>query len=125
MIQLTYPKAPAPTLRALDFDVADAEIFGFLGPSGAGKSTTQKLLIGLLRGYTGQVEIMGKEIRDWGQEYYEQVGVSFELPNHHKRLTARENLEHFAALYRAPTLSPDEVLSWVDLSDAADQRVQD
>src|SRR5690606_31533330 len=85
-LTFTYPKASTPTLRGLDFQVADQEIFGFLGPSGAGKSTTQKLLIGLLRGYAGAARVMGREVRDWGPAYYEQVGVSFELPNHHKRL---------------------------------------
>ncbi|PRC52928.1 ATP-binding protein, partial [Mycobacterium sp. ITM-2017-0098] len=46
----TYPKTSEPAIRGMDFTVSRGEIFGFLGPSGAGKSTTQKLLIGLLRG---------------------------------------------------------------------------
>lgn len=120
-----YPGAAAETLVALDFSLEDGEILGFLGPSGAGKSTTQKILIGLLRGYRGRVEVMGREVSAWGPDYYEQVGVCFELPNHYRRLTARENLAHFAALYRRETLAPDEVLEWVDLSASADQAVAD
>ncbi len=124
-LSYAYPGAEDDTLVALDFTLEDGEILGFLGPSGAGKSTTQKILIGLLRGYRGRVEVMGREVSDWGPDYYEQVGVCFELPNHYRRLTARENLAHFAALYTRETLAPDEVLDWVDLGAAADQPVSD
>lgn len=121
----TYPGASTPTLGGLDFEIADGEILGFLGPSGAGKSTTQRILIGLLEGYQGRAEVMGKEVRDWGPDYYETIGVSFELPNHHQRLTALENLQHFGALYQGPLVDPMEVLRWVDLQDHADKRVTD
>ena len=42
--------------------VRRGEIFGFLGPSGAGKSTTQKILIGLLKGYQGSVTVLGRDL---------------------------------------------------------------
>ena len=60
----TYPGAAEPTLDGLSFEIADGEILGFLGPSGAGKSTTQRILIGLLEGYRGRAEVMGKEVRE-------------------------------------------------------------
>ncbi len=68
---------------------------------------------------------MDRELNDWGPEYYEQIGVSFELPNHYQRLTARENLEHFASLYQKETLPPEVVLDWVDLMSDADKRVSE
>ena len=61
----TYPKAPEPAVRGMDFTVSRGEIFGFLGPSGAGKSTTQKLLIGLLRGHGGEAVVWGKDPLGW------------------------------------------------------------
>lgn len=88
-----------------------------MGPSGAGKPTTQRILIGLLEGYGGRAEVMGKEVREWGPELYERIGVSFELPNHHQRLTALENLQHFGALYQGPLVDPLEALRWVDLEE--------
>ncbi len=124
-LRYTYAGATAPTLRGLDFAIEEGEIFGFLGPSGSGKSTTQKVLIGLLPEYAGSVRALGRELRTWGAELYEHIGVSFELPNHYTRLTARENLEHFASLYRGPCLDPREVLRWVDLEAHADKRVSD
>ncbi len=122
-LEFTYRGAAKPAVRGVSFDVADQEIFGFLGPSGAGKSTTQKILIGLLTGYRGRVQVLGRETAAWGADYYENIGVQFELPNHHQRLTALENLEYFGGLYRGPIVPPREVLGWVGLEDAADQRV--
>lgn len=122
-LTFTYPGAKEPTLRGLDFEIAKGEIFGFLGPSGAGKSTTQNILIGLLKGYHGNAEVMEKEVHKWGQDYYEQVGVSFELPNHYLKLTALENLNYFHALYSGDTNDPMDVLDWVGLADHAGQKV--
>lgn len=119
----TYPGAKTETLHGLNFAVAEREIFGFLGPSGAGKSTTQKLLIGLLQKYGGMINVMGRELSTWGQEYYEHIGVSFELPNHYLKLTALENLHYFRSLYSGETLDPLEVLTWVGLQEDADKKV--
>src|SRR6478736_6071907 len=78
-LTFTYPRAAEPALRGMDFAVGRGEIFGFLGPSGAGKSTTQKLLIGLLRGHGGEALVWGRDPQHWGRDYYERIGVSFEL----------------------------------------------
>ncbi len=124
-LRYRYPGAQLDTLHDLSFSVEEGEIFGFLGPSGAGKSTTQKLLIKLLRDYVGRARVFGRELSEWGPEFYEEIGVSFELPNHYQRLSARENLEHFASLYQKETLPPEIVLEWVDLSAHANKRVEE
>src|SRR5690349_13408095 len=90
-LNFTYAKTSAPALTGLSFAIERGEIFGFLGPSGAGKSTTQKILIGLLKGYQGRVTVFGRDLAGWGPGYYERIGVAFELPNHFRKLTAREN----------------------------------
>lgn len=118
-----YPRAAEPALRGLGFAVAAGEIFGFLGPSGAGKSTTQKILTGLLGGYSGAASVLGRELARWRGDDYERVGVGFELPNHFMRLTARENLRYFAALYRGATRRPEELLGLVGLEGDADTPV--
>ena len=120
----TYPGAKEPAVNDLEFSVGDGEIFGFLGPNGAGKSTTQKVLIGLLRKYGGEVNVLGRDSRDWGSELYEQVGVGFELPVHFGRLTARENLSYFASLYEGETEDLEHLLEQVDLLKEADVRVE-
>jgi fluoroquinolone transport system ATP-binding protein len=123
-LQFTYPGNDEPTLRGLDFTIAPGEVFGFLGPSGAGKSTAQKVLIGLLEAYDGRASVFGREMSEWGGAYYQRVGVSSEAPNQYLKLTGRENLELFAALYDGETRDPEELLSMVGLLDAADQRVE-
>jgi len=122
-LRFRYPGAAADTLRGLSFAIGEGEIFGFLGPSGAGKSTTQRVLLRLLRGFTGRVGVLGRDLSMWGQDLYERIGVSFELPNHYLKLTARENLEFFRALYSRPSETPDTVLKAVGLGDDADKRV--
>ena len=119
----TYPKTTEPAVRGMDFTVAPGEIFGFLGPSGAGKSTTQKLLIGLLRGHGGRMLAWGRDPLDWGSDYYQRIGVSFELPNHYLKLTGAENLQFFASLYDGATQDPRNLLEAVGLTEAADIRV--
>ncbi|MGV0635573.1 ABC transporter ATP-binding protein [Mycolicibacillus trivialis] len=122
-LTFSYPKVSTPAVRQMDFSVGAGEIFGFLGPSGAGKSTTQKLLIGLLRGYRGEASVWGRAPSEWGPDYYQRVGVSFELPNHYQKLTALENLRFFASLYGVDTVDPMELLDAVGLADDANTRV--
>jgi fluoroquinolone transport system ATP-binding protein len=123
-LRFAYPRSGAPVLDGLSFSIADGEVYGLLGPSGAGKSTTQRLLMGLLRGFTGQARVFGQPVGSLGAAFYERVGVSFELPTLYLRLTARENLTLFASLYDRPTRDPMDVLALVDLQDDADKRVE-
>jgi fluoroquinolone transport system ATP-binding protein len=119
----TYPGGTSRAVNNLNFDIQPGEVFGFLGPSGAGKSTTQKILIGLLKGYEGQITVMDRELSAWGPDYYEQIGVSFELPNHYLKLTARENLDYFRSLYTGDTEDPMALLALVGLEEDADKPV--
>ena len=118
-----YEGAKKPAVDELSFSVAPGEIFGFLGPSGAGKSTTQNVLIGLLSGYQGKIAVLGRDLRGWDRRYYQRIGVAFEAPNHYLKLTARENLRLFAALYEAPTEDAEGLLDRVGLGQDADKRV--
>jgi len=122
-LAFTYPKAEKKALDNVSFHIRKGEIFGFLGPNGAGKSTTQKVIIGLLKGYTGTVDILGKNLNNWRTDLYEHIGVCFELPNHYQKLTALENLKLFSAFYKNKTVEPHELLAMVDLEKDANQRV--
>jgi fluoroquinolone transport system ATP-binding protein len=124
-LHFTYPKAAKEAINGISFELQEGEIFGFLGPSGAGKSTTQKILIGLLKGYHGKVSVLGRELSSWGQDYYEQIGVSFELPNHYLKLTALENLNYFRSLYSGKTREAMQVLALVGLEEDAHKKVSD
>jgi fluoroquinolone transport system ATP-binding protein len=118
-LRFTYPNGRHEAVKGLNFEVKAGEVFGFLGPSGAGKSTTQKILIGLLKGYTGNISVMGQELSTWGATYYERIGVGFELPNHYLKLTALENLNYFRSLYNTKTQDPKTLLEKVGLGEDA------
>jgi fluoroquinolone transport system ATP-binding protein len=122
-LTFAYGKGP-PAVNDLSFTIAAGEIFGFLGPSGAGKSTTQKILMRLLKGYQGNVEVMGRALDGWDERYFENIGVCFELPSNYRKLTALENLQFFARFFAGPTMSPQAVLDLVGLGDAASKRVE-
>ncbi len=114
-LRFTYTRGREPAVRNLDFEIKDGEVFGLLEPNGAGKTTTLNILIGILKGYQGRVSVMGRELAGWGRDYYESIGVSFEFPNHYLKLTARENLEYFRALYSGETEEPADLLRLVGL----------
>jgi fluoroquinolone transport system ATP-binding protein len=122
-LTFTYTGTNKPAIKDISFAVQPGEIFGFLGPSGAGKSTTQKILFRLLQGFQGSVSVFDRDLREWGYDYFEQVGVSFEMPNHYTKLTARENLRYFGALYQGAVAKPEELLDMVGLLDDADMLV--
>jgi fluoroquinolone transport system ATP-binding protein len=114
-LSYTYAGTQSPAIRNLDFEIQPGEIFGFLGPSGAGKSTTQKILIRLLQGYSGEVNLLDQSLNQWGYELYERIGVSFELPNHYSKLTGFENLKYFGSLYANGFTDPAALLARVGL----------
>ena len=122
-LTFTYTGTDNPAVKDLSFAIKPGEIFGFLGPSGAGKSTTQKILFRLLQGFDGSVQVFDRDLNDWGYEYFEQVGVSFELPNHYTKLTALENLRYFGALYQGSVAAPEELLEKVGLDEDGDMPV--
>jgi len=123
-LEFTYKKTQKKAIRDMNFDIQEGEIFGFLGPNGAGKTTTQRLIIGLLRNYSGQIEILGKERNNWGKDFYEQIGVAFDFPNLYLKLTAKENLQLIGAYYKGNVTDPDKLLDRVGLLPDKDTRVE-
>jgi fluoroquinolone transport system ATP-binding protein len=123
-LEFSYKKAAGKAIKGIDFSINEGEIFGFLGPSGAGKTTTQRIIIGLLRGYSGSVEVFGRERRQWGKDYFEKVGVAFDFPNLYEKLTAYENLDLLGSYYRNNNNSKDELLDSVGLLPDRDKRVE-
>lgn len=121
-LQFSYTKNPF--IQDIQFDVKDGEIFGFLGPSGAGKSTLQKILIGLLPGYRGNVFVNGIEVKNHSNDFYENIGIDFEFPSLYEKLTARENLKFFASLYKNKK-DFEPLLHSVGLLVDADKKVSD
>jgi fluoroquinolone transport system ATP-binding protein len=120
-LSFTYPKSGTRAIDGIDFDIREGEIFGFLGPSGAGKSTTQRILIRLLQGYGGEITYRGRPLSSYGNEFYQDIGVSFEMPISFSKLTALENLSFFQRLY-AQHADVEALMSRVGLWDDRDKK---
>lgn len=124
-LSFRYPGNTENTLKNISFSIHRGEIFGFLGPSGSGKSTTQKILYKLLSGYQGEIRFDNRSLEKWGTGFYEKIGVSFELPNHYSKLSARENLRFFSSFYHRKMNRIDELLSRIGLAEDADRPVSE
>jgi len=84
----------------ISFSVPRGEIFGLLGPNGAGKTTIIKMLCTLITPTTGDAFINGYSIVKEPQKVRESLGVMLTGERTlYWKLTGRENLEYFAALY--------------------------
>ncbi|MPW25784.1 ATP-binding cassette domain-containing protein [Alkalibaculum sp. M08DMB] len=123
-LSFSYNKKQPKVIKGIDFSVDKGEIFGFLGPSGAGKTTTQRAIIGLLRGYEGSIQIMGRERSEWNNEIFERIGVAFDSPNLYIKLTAIENLELMASYYQTKPRDILKLLKRVQLYEAKDKKVE-
>jgi ABC-2 type transport system ATP-binding protein len=113
----------------IDLVVEPGEIFGLLGPNGAGKTTTMKMLSTLLIPTSGTIRVLGIDPLERPREVRARLGAMLSGERSlYWKLTARENLEYFAALYHVP---PGEtqarianVLAAVKLADRADDYVE-
>ncbi|WP_295661964.1 ABC transporter ATP-binding protein [uncultured Nocardioides sp.] len=115
-------------LRAVDgvgFEVAEGEFFGILGPNGAGKTTTLEIIEGLRRPDAGSVTVLGE--RPWPRNpaLLPRMGVQLQASSFFERLTAREQIHTFAALYGVRPARGDDWLEHVGLVDKVDTRVAD
>src|SRR5437773_378194 len=113
----------------IDLTVQSGEIFGLLGPNGAGKTTTMKMLATLLIPTSGSIRVLGVDPLERPRDVRARLGAMLSGERSlYWKLTARENLEYFAALYH---VSPnqtrvriDRALAAVNLSDRADDYVE-
>lgn len=123
-LRFTYPKNKEETIKGISFEIGKGEIFGFLGPSGAGKSTTQKILIKLLDQYQGIISYNGFNISELDDSFFENIGVSFEMPIHFSKMTAMENINFFLKLYKK-NADVKELMTSVGLWEDRDKMVSE
>ena len=116
------------TLRAVDgvsLTVEEGEFVGILGPNGAGKTTTLETIEGLRKPDSGSVTVLGQQVWPRNSGLLPRMGVQLQASSFFERLTAREQMHTFAALYGVPAAVADEWLERVGLVDKADTRVED
>jgi ABC-2 type transport system ATP-binding protein len=111
----------------VSFSVAPGECFALIGPNGAGKSTIIKMLTTLSKPTAGTARVAGFDIRQQSALVRRHIGYIPQLLSSDGALTAWENLQLSARLYRIPANEHDtritDSLKALDLFDVADQRV--
>lgn len=101
-------------LNKISFELGSGEIVGLIGPNGAGKTSIMKILVGLTRNYTGEVDLSG--VRD--------IGSMIETPNFYPYNTGYQNLMYFAGLNGVGKKKVEELLELLGLTDAANKNVK-
>lgn len=127
-----FKKTEKKEFRAVDgvsFEIKKGEIFGLLGPNGAGKTTTIKMITGLLSPTAGSVYVNGLDVDKKPLEALKNLGTVLAGDRSiYWKLTARENLEYFAALYgcdkKEAKRRTNEILKKLQLEEKADELVE-
>jgi len=106
------PAVPAIELRALcksfgtlvavdhlTLAVRQGEIFGLLGPNGSGKTTTINLISGLSTPTSGEVHVLGYEVRRHARRIRQMLGAVPQETALYEELSAWDNLDFHADLF--------------------------
>ena len=101
-------------LNKVSFELGSGEVVGLIGPNGAGKTSIMKILTGLTRNYSGEVDLSA--VKD--------IGSMIETPNFYPYDTGYQNLMHFARLNGVGEKKVEELLKLLGLADAADKKVK-
>lgn len=114
-----------PLLHDVSLRVAAGEIYGLVGPNGAGKSTTLATALGLLKPWSGEVKLLGRDPAQAGPAARKEVGVLPERNGFCDWMSAEEYLSFYARLCgRRPTRSDlSSALELVGLSTLGTSRI--
>jgi ABC-2 type transport system ATP-binding protein len=118
-----FPRTTA--LDGVSFDVRPGEVLGLLGPNGAGKTTTLHVLLGVVRPTSGSVRLFGRDPHDGTKAALRRVGFASPEALMDWRLSIRQNLRVYAALYGAPPAAIDRAIETLQLGELATSRFGD
>ena len=112
----------------VDFEVRAGEAFGFLGPNGAGKSSTMKMIGAVSPRTAGDLQVLGRDPDERGQEIRAKLGVVPQEDNLDQELTVYENLliygRYFGMSRKVINERIDDLLSFAQLDERRDSKVE-
>jgi ABC-2 type transport system ATP-binding protein len=94
----TYPGTDHPAVNGIDLCIPQGSIFGLLGPNGAGKTTLLSMICGLLTPSSGNLTVMGLDIRRQSQAIKRRLGLVPQDLAIYPSLSALENLDFFGRM---------------------------
>ena len=125
--QLTRTFGAKTVIDHVDLVVPGGTVCGVLGPMGAGKTTLVRLLVGLLPPTSGSARLLGFDLHTAADAIRARTGVVLQASGLYENLTALENLELYAHIWRLPaadrTARIRELLQHVDLWSRRHERV--
>lgn len=80
-------------VKDINLHIHKGEIYGLLGQNGAGKTTIMKMLTGITKPASGEIELFGQRFKDSAKAVLKRVGSIIEYPIFFEHLTALENLK--------------------------------
>lgn len=83
----------------ISLSIEEGEIYGILGPNGAGKSTAISIICSLLHATTGEVLVLGEDIKKNSLKVKKQLGLVPQSIALYRDFTAYENVKFFGELY--------------------------
>lgn len=112
----------------LNFEVPRGSIFGFIGPSGCGKTTTVRLLTGVYRPTSGEVQVLERSPAKFSKRSRARIGYLTQHFMLYPELTVWENMNFAASIYgvnyrRGKRLST--LLDFVDLGEHRNKLARD
>jgi ABC-2 type transport system ATP-binding protein len=127
MIHLVKRFGDFTAVDDLSLEVEPGEIFGLLGPNGSGKTTTVNMLSGLSAPTSGQVRVMGYDLRTHTRQVRQILGSVPQETALYEELSAWTNLDFHADLFGIPGREKkgriERMLDLVGLTDRKDSRV--
>ena len=85
-------------VRNISFSTQKGEIIALLGPNGAGKSTLMNMITGYLAPSSGEIFVLGKNIREYPLETKSNIGFLSEGSPLYPDMTVRAFLNYMAEL---------------------------
>lgn len=107
---------------AINMEIPEGAVFGFIGPSGSGKTTTIRLLMGLHVPDSGEVSVMGMQPSQFTISDRERIGYLPQLFVLYPDLTIWENMNFAASLYGVSFLRARRLNELLDLVELREDR---
>src|SRR6266705_1956707 len=127
MIDLCKTFGTFKAIDSLTLTVRQGEIYGLLGPNGSGKTTTINMISGLSVPTSGEVRVMGYDVRRNARQVRQILGSVPQETALYEELSTRTNMEFHADLFGIPRKEKKEritiLLELVQLFDRKDSRV--